>query len=69
VDPNRLTRGGKLDSRQRFAVTGLGHTKRLRLKLRSIFIRLDDYYQVSFKFTGKLNKLTPTIDRPKLWAL
>ena len=29
----------------------------MRLNLRSIFIRLDDY-QVSFKFTGKLNKLT-----------
>jgi arylsulfatase A-like enzyme len=27
----------------------------------------DQDYQVPFKFTGKLNKLTLTIDRPKLW--
>ena len=26
----------------------------------------DKDYQVPFKFTGKLNKLTLTIDRPKL---
>jgi arylsulfatase len=26
----------------------------------------DQDYQVPFKFTGKLNKLTLTIDRPKL---
>ena len=65
VDSNRRTRGGKLDRCQRFAVIGLGHTKRLRLTLRSILIRLDDY-QVSFKCTGKLIKLMLTIDRPKL---